>query len=179
MANRNRTKERLTIRAEHTFRLGGLGPRIGWQNEGILWSGAFRKLMTVVHDTSKQSRASKIKSQRDRIFHQRVAIRIRYSKRARPGQWKAHGHYIQRESATAGRTGFDAGPDPVKPSERLNQWQEAGDDLMWKIIVSPERGDELDLEYFTKDLLAQMDKDLGLRMEWTAVVHKNTHHHHV
>ena len=67
----------------------------------------------------------------------------------------------------------------MRPSERLNQWQEAGDSLLWKIIISPERGDELDLELFTKELLALMDKDLGLRMEWAAVVHKNTHHHHV
>jgi type IV secretory pathway VirD2 relaxase len=179
MARRNRTKGRSIISGEHAFRPGGKAPRIGWQNEGILWSGAFRKLMTVMRDTGKRRRTRKAKSQRDRIFHQRVAVRVRYSKRARPGQWKAHGHYIQRESATAGQTGFDAGPDPVKPSERLNQWQEAGDELLWKIIISPGRGDELDLEQLTKDLLAQMDNDLGLRMEWMAVVHKNTHHHHV
>jgi len=135
--------------------------------------------MTVMRDTGKRNLGKKIKRRRDHIFHQRVAIRIRYSKRGRPGQWKAHGHYIQRESATAGQTGFDTGSDPVRPSERLNQWQEAGDNLLWKIIISPERGDELDLELFTKQLLSLMDKDLDLRMEWVAVVHKNTHHHHV
>jgi type IV secretory pathway VirD2 relaxase len=171
--------QRSMVHADHAFKPAGLAPRIGRQTEGILWSQAFRKLMTVMADTGQRSRTNKITNRRDRIFHQRVAIRIRYSKRGRPGQWKAHGYYIQRESATAGQTGFDAGADPVRPSERLNQWQEAGDNLLWKIIISPERGGELDLELFTKQLLAQMDKDLDLRLEWTAVVHKNTHHHHV
>lgn len=165
------------IRTEHDFKLGGLGPRIGRQKEGIKWSGAFRKLMTTMKDTGR-GKSHKVGVTRDRIFHQRVAIRVRYSKRGNPGQWKAHGRYIERESAATGK-GFDGGSDPVKPSKKLAEWEEAGDGLIWKIIISPERGDELDLEQFTKDLLGQMDKDLNLRLEWTAAVHKNTQHHHV
>ena len=171
-------KAKSLIRREHVFHPGGLPPRRGFQKEGIAWSGTYRKLMTTVRETGRRSKTRTGRSQRDRIFHQRVAIRVRYSKRALPGQWKAHGAYIQRESATAGRMGFDEAGQ-VKPSERLAQWQEAGDELLWKIIISPERGNELDLEQFTKDLLAAIEKDLGLRLEWAACVHKNTEHHHV
>ena len=173
---RQRKPAQSPVRSELTFRVGGLAPRIGWQHEGVLWSGAFRKLMTVMRDTGKRKKSP---TQRDRIFHQRVAVRVRYSKRGRAGQWKAHGRYIQRESATEGKAGFDESTNTVKPSERLDRWQKEGDELLWKIIISPERGNELDMEQFTRNLLAQMDQDLGLRMEWTAVVHTNTDYHHV
>ena len=140
---RQRKPAQSPIRSELKFRAGGLAPRIGWQHEGVLWSGAFRKLMTVTRDTGKRKKSP---TQRDRIFHQRVAVRVRYSKRGRAGQWKAHGHYIQRESAIEGKGGFDESANTVKPSERLDQWQKQGDELLWKIIISPERGNELDME---------------------------------
>lgn len=173
---RQRKPAQSPIRSELTFRVGGVAPRIGWQHEGVLWSGAFRKLMTVMRDTGKRKKG---RTQRGRVFHQRVAVRVRYSKRGRAGQWKAHGRYIQRESATEGKAGFDESTNTVKPSERLDRWQKEGDELLWKMIISPERGNELDMEQFTRDLLAQMDKDLDLRLEWTAVVHTNTDYRHV
>ncbi|MCU1327842.1 MAG: Type secretory pathway VirD2 pilin (relaxase)-like protein, partial [Bryobacterales bacterium] len=176
MAKKIKGKRRSDIRTEHEFRPGGLAPRKGYQKDGIAWSGAFRKLMTTMRDTGRRSEARSVRPVRDRIFHQRVAIRVRYSKRGSKGQWKAHGRYIERESA--GKGGFNE-EGAVKPSKKLNEWQDPGDELMWKIIISPERGNELDLEAFTKDLLAHMDRDLGLQLEWTAAVHTNTAHHHV
>src|SRR6478672_6219952 len=85
------------VRTEHDFRLGGLAPKLGRQKEGIKWSGAFRKLMTTMRDTGRK-KSHKVGAVRDRIFLQRVAIRVRYCKRGNPGQWKAHGRYIERES---------------------------------------------------------------------------------
>src|SRR5580692_4741803 len=35
-----------------------------------------------------------------RTFNQRVAVRVNYSANKNPGQWKAHGTYVARESAT-------------------------------------------------------------------------------
>src|SRR4030095_9765401 len=107
MARRNSTKGSSRIRTEHAFAPAGLAPRIGWQAGGIHWSQAFRRPMTGMGDTGKRNLGKKIKRRRDHIFHQRVAIRIRYSKRGRPGQWKAHGHYIPREGETEGQTGCD------------------------------------------------------------------------
>src|SRR5258708_35400219 len=37
-----------------------------------------------------------------RTFNQRVAVRVTYSANKNPGQWKAHGRYVARESATRG-----------------------------------------------------------------------------
>jgi hypothetical protein len=50
---------------------------------------------------------------------------------------------------------------------------------MFKIVISPEFGDHLDLETHTRKLLAQMEEDLETKLEWVAVIHRNTEHPHV
>ena len=64
------------------------------------------------------------------------------------GQWKAHGRYLARESATGGEygpAGFNHWRDSVDVVRELNRWQLAGDQRVWKIILSPEFGDRVDL----------------------------------
>jgi type IV secretory pathway VirD2 relaxase len=61
----------------------------------------------------------------------------------------------------------------------LAKWQSAGDERMFKLIISPEFGERMDLEAHTRSLLAQMERDLGTRLEWVAVSHFNTGHPHV
>jgi hypothetical protein len=50
---------------------------------------------------------------------------------------------------------------------------------MWKLIVSPEFGDRVDLKRLTRDLMSEMQTDLATPLEWIAVVHYNTEHPHV
>lgn len=61
----------------------------------------------------------------------------------------------------------------------LGGWQAAGDQRLWKIIISPEFGDCIDLNQLTRDVMARMEKDLKTRLEWVAVSHFNTDHPHV
>src|SRR5208282_1145565 len=42
-------------------------------------------------------------------FNQRVAVRVSYSANKNPGQWKSHGRYVARESATQGGKAAEAG----------------------------------------------------------------------
>jgi type IV secretory pathway VirD2 relaxase len=49
----------------------------------------------------------------------------------------------------------------------------------WKLIVSPEFGDRIDLSRLTRELISQMEKDLGADLEWVAAEHHNTEHPHV
>jgi type IV secretory pathway VirD2 relaxase len=118
-----------------------------------------------------------------RLYTQRVSVRVTYTKNKNPGQWKAHGHYIARDSATKGghpaAAGFDALQGNVNIATTLDTWQRAGDERIFKIIVSPEFGDRLNLQDQTRQLLARMEKDLGTRLEWVAAVHFNTEHPHV
>jgi len=117
-----------------------------------------------------------------RPYSQRCAVRVMYAKNATRGQWKAHGRYIARESASQGRAveaGFDAIDRGINIAARLDQWQFAGDERMWKIIVSPEFGDKVDLVQLTRDLMKRMTRDLDTRLEWVAAAHFNTDNPHV
>jgi hypothetical protein len=67
----------------------------------------------------------------------------------------------------------------VSLDSRLGGWQKSGDSRMWKVIVSPEQAQQLDLREHTRDLVAAMESDLGTRLEWTAIDHHNTAHPHV
>jgi type IV secretory pathway VirD2 relaxase len=50
----------------------------------------------------------------------------------------------------------------------------------FRFIVSPDDATELsDLKIFTRDLMAQAQRDLGTRLDWVAVDHWNTGHPHV
>jgi len=118
-----------------------------------------------------------------RTFNQRVAVRASYSGNKNPGQWKAHGRYVARESATQGgkaaEAGFNATEQNLDIAAKLDRWQGAGDERLFKIIVSPEFGDRLNLHQYTRELLHRMEQDLGAQLEWVAAVHHNTEHPHV
>jgi type IV secretory pathway VirD2 relaxase len=99
------------------------------------------------------------------------------------GQWRAHGRYVARESATQESdpraVGFDSRGESIDIAARLEGWQKAGDERLWKLIVSPEFGDRADMKRLTRDLVLRMEKDLGTQVEWVAAAHYNTEHPHV
>jgi len=99
------------------------------------------------------------------------------------GQWAAHGRYISRGSASkessVKEAGFTAANDRIDVPEKLGQWQSADDQRLFKLIISPEFGERLNLKRHTRELMARMEQDLGLRLEWVAVAHFNTDHPHV
>lgn len=49
----------------------------------------------------------------------------------------------------------------------------------FRFIVSPDDAELSDLKTFTRDLMAQAQRDLGSRLDWVAVDHWNTEHPHV
>jgi hypothetical protein len=114
-----------------------------------------------------------------RSYSQRCAVRVLYSKNTSRGQWRAHGRYIARESASDGGVGFNGGEELIHIPGRLEGWQKVSDERLWKLIVSPEFGDRVDLKRLTRDLMAAMETDLGMPLEWVAVAHFNTEHPHV
>jgi type IV secretory pathway VirD2 relaxase len=113
---------------------------------------------------------------------QRSAVKVSYSRNTKSASWAAHGRYLAREGAQqqgAKGLGFDAGRDDISLSQTAKTWQEAGDLLMFQIIVSPENGTEIDLREHARTLMAQMERDLGTRLEWAAIDHHNTDNPHV
>jgi type IV secretory pathway VirD2 relaxase len=165
------------------FRLRPTKPRVV-RNEGAAWSNGFKLLMHYARSSRKTSnRSVGGKGKGTRPYHQRCAIRVTYLKNRIRGQWKTHGRYLARESATfdndAKAVGFNRESDGVDIARQLENWQGAGDELLWKLIVSPEFGGRVDLSRLTRELIKQMEKDLRTELEWAAVEHHNTEHPHV
>ena len=87
---------------------------------------------------------------------QRSVVKLQYVANRTPGGWRAHGRYLAREGAQREGEkglGFDASESEVEIDRRLEGWQRADDPRLWKVILSPERGDALDLVEHTRRLL--------------------------
>jgi type IV secretory pathway VirD2 relaxase len=170
---------------EKEFRLRPRKPRVPRnRNDGAVWAMAFKRILHYARTSRKGARAPRARSFRTtRTYFQRCSVRVSYSRNGTAGQWRAHGRYIERESATHGKDGkaggFDASGHQVDVAAKLASWQIAGDQRLWKLIMSPEFGDRIDLERLTRDVLERMEKDTRTRLEWVAVTHYNTEHPHV
>ncbi len=92
-----------------------------------------------------------------------------------------HLNYLRREGVT--RDGekarlFGPGVDNADPKGFAERCE--NDRHHFRFIVSPDDAVEMaDLKTFTRDLVGQMEKDLGTKLDWVAVDHWNTEHPHV
>ena len=84
-----------------------------------------------------------------------------------------------RKRAIPRKSGSTTAKNSSKIADRLESWQKAEDERFWKLILSPEFGDRVDLKWLSQDIFSQMDRDLGAPLEWVAVAHYNTEHPHV
>ncbi len=166
---------------EREFRLRPRKPVA--RGERRILSTAYKIIMHHARMSGVRKRRPSAGSKRSRPYLQRCAVRVVYSKNATAGQWRAHGRYLVRESVTfdggSRGIGFDGKNGSAEIVRRLEDWQRAGDERLWKIIISPEFGDRADLRKLTRDLLSKMETDLGTPLEWVAVPHYNTEHPHV
>ena len=127
-------------------------------------------------------------------FQRRAIVNVRYASARTPGGWKAHGTYIERESAKGDRlppereaaTEFESqAPDPdrlgLAQEHQLGSlaesWQKAGDKRVFKIILSPEDAN-VDFQRTAAEMVAQIEQHTGAPVEWGGVVHRNTDHPH-
>src|SRR5260370_33933129 len=97
------------------------------------------------------------------------------------GVVRAHLSYLRRECLTrdgASARMFEPGSDDTD----LRAFAErASDDRHhFRFIVSPEDATDMeDLRAFTPDLVRQMERDLGTRLDWVGIDHWNTDNPHV
>lgn len=114
--------------------------------------------------------------------HRRVTIKSRVIKLTGNGLAKARAHllYIQRDGVTRdGESGqlYSADQDRVDSKAFLDRSE--GDRHQFRFIVSAEDGaDYDDLKPFIRRLMAQMEEDLGTKLDWVAADHYNTGHPH-
>jgi type IV secretory pathway VirD2 relaxase len=117
----------------------------------------------------------------DRFRHVVVKARVVRQKGGVSAALSAHVNYLRRDGVTKegeptrmfGGNGRDC--DARAFAERCE-----GDRHHFRFVVSPDDALEMtDLRAFTCDLMNYMERDLGTKLDWTAVDHWNTEHPHV
>jgi type IV secretory pathway VirD2 relaxase len=92
-----------------------------------------------------------------------------------------HMAYLKRDGVTrdgADARMFDASSDAA--DEQAFAERTADDRHHFRFIISPEDAAELaDLRRFTRELMQDVERDLGTRLDWVAVDHWNTDNPHV
>ncbi|WP_456304635.1 relaxase/mobilization nuclease domain-containing protein [Brytella acorum] len=93
----------------------------------------------------------------------------------------AHLRYIQRDGTSRdGARGILYGAETDRADAPAFLERGTDDRHQFRMIVSPEDADRMsDLTGFTRDLMRQMEADLGTKLDWVAVNHHNTAHPHV
>jgi type IV secretory pathway VirD2 relaxase len=93
---------------------------------------------------------------------------------------RAHLRYVQRDGVTRnGAPGELYGPAADRVDGRAFLERGGEDRHQFRFIVSAEDGGSYeDLKPLTRRLMAQMEEDLGTRLDWVAVDHFNTGHPH-
>lgn len=146
------------------------------------------RLARMVARTSKSGGKSggtssySLSSSRTSPFQRRAIVNVRYSVARTRGGWKAHGTYIERESAKGDRENPDVERFGLAKEQSLGSladgWQKAGDRRLFKIILSPENP-SANLERTIQEVVKRIEKEVSGTVEWGAVVHRDTDHPHV
>lgn len=123
-------------------------------------------------------RANRLLTGRSRLVTIKTRV-VRHTARSAP--LAAHLGYLRREGVT--RNGEKAhlfGPETDDADSKGFAERCEGDRHHFRFIVSPEdAADMADLKGFARELVGQMERDLGTRLDWVAVDHWNTQHPHV
>jgi type IV secretory pathway VirD2 relaxase len=118
-----------------------------------------------------------------RVRGRRVTVKVRIVKLAsgKAGGVQAHLRYLEREGVSRdGEPGrlYSTFTDEADRDAFIDRGRE--DRHQFRIILSPEdRAAYEDLKPFTRDVMAQMETDLGTTLDWVAVDHHDTGHPHV
>src|SRR5229473_7456589 len=151
------------------------------------WARALRRVW-ISRSLRRQARGSLGRAQvwRDagaelRAYARRSVVKASFSRNRKSGAWTAHARYLSRPGAQqelAKGLGFDATREGIDLQATVRDW-EKNDKLMWRFIVSPEDADRLNLSDHVRELVGQMERDLGTKLEWVAIDHYNTDDAHV
>ncbi|WP_067219083.1 relaxase/mobilization nuclease domain-containing protein [Stappia indica] len=147
--------------------------------------GVSRSGRVVSGNRSRFGRGQRASIQANRLITSRTrgavvkARVVRHSARSAP--LGTHLDYLRRDGVT--RDGEKArlfGPGTEDAEDRAFAERSGDDRHHFRFIVSPDDATDMsDLRSFTRDLVVQMEKDLGTRLDWVAVDHWNTAHPHV
>ncbi len=114
-------------------------------------------------------------------FERRCVVNVRYSSARTPGGWKAHGCYLERDSAKGDREAQGEERLGIAKEKSLGtiagEWQKAGDKRLFKIVLSPE-DQKADFTKTAEAVIGRIEQHFNGKVEWGGVIHHNTDHPH-
>lgn len=144
------------------------------------WMLARKRIGRVQRASTRRGRSGL--GARARSYTRRSVVKASYSRNDGSGRWTAHARYLAREGAQRQQVrgvGFDSAATGLDVVTTVRGWEKGGDELMWRLIVSPEDASRLDLVAHARELVGSMERDLGTRLEWIGIDHNNTANPHV
>ncbi|MBN8606447.1 MAG: DUF3363 domain-containing protein [Caulobacterales bacterium] len=123
---------------------------------------------------------------------QRVVVKVSFRSHfargggAGGGNLAAHASYLQRDGAEREREKgrfYDAAQDEARDApERLQEWAEK-DKRHFRLVLAPESGARIvaedgHLKDFTRETMARIERDLGVKLDWLGIDHHNTDNPH-
>jgi type IV secretory pathway VirD2 relaxase len=123
----------------------------------------------------------------ERIYGRKSVVKASYVRNAKGRRFSgskmmAHARYLEQghgHEKGHKESGFDAQYECVNVSHAARDWVLAKDRLHWRLILSPDDVERIDLRQHAREVIAQMEKDLGTKLTWVAIEHDNTDHRHV
>jgi type IV secretory pathway VirD2 relaxase len=157
------------------------------------WVGAQRRALAAgkIHQQTKKTAhggGQRKGGNFTRAYGRRSVVKVSYrrasstSRKGKAGGWVKHARYLSRERAQIENGpgyGFDAKRDGIDIPDIVQEWEKAGDHLMWSLIISPEDAERMDLQRHIRDFVTRMQQDLGTELEWVGIDHHNTDQIHV
>lgn len=120
---------------------------------------------------SRQSRPAKARvfERPERMYGRKSVVKASYVRNGRGRKFSgikmmAHARYLERghgHEKGHKELGFDAEREYVDISETAHNWCLAKDRLHWRLILSPDDVDRVDLREHARKVMAQMEKDLA------------------
>lgn len=140
-------------------------------------------LVSSRHSTFGRGRTASIRANRLITSHSRgVIVKARVVRQFRSsGPLAAHLKYLRREGVTRdGNAAKLFGPDTDETDHDAFCDRCKDDRHHFRFIVSPDNATELgDLKSFARNLMGDVQRDLGTKVDWVGVDHWNTQHPHV
>ena len=123
----------------------------------------------------------------ERMYGRKSVVKASYVRNAKGRifsgtKMMAHARYLEQghgHEKGHKESGFDAQYECVNVSHTARNWVLAKDRLHWRLILSPDDVERIDLRQHAREVMAQMEKDLGTKLTWVAIEHDNTEHRHV
>ena len=167
--------------AENPFHVR-LGRIYSPNGTGKFVSFAGRVRRAAMKSSGSPGRARKTSTVAEQYFSRRAIVKVNLVKMTEYGvaAQRHHLNYIERDSAAQeGEKNllFNGSENEVDKDEF---WQRGKDDRhQFRIIVSPEDGKDFDsLRTYTRNIMAQMERDLGTKLDWVAANHYDTANPH-